>query len=147
MPRDTTVGIRLASGDLPPIRLNFNTFSNEFRINFGGAAVPQLRLTSTGNLIIPGTLTTSGSCSVGCDRVFSEDYDLPSISEHARQMYANGFLPAVGRTVEGNPINITNKVEGILNELEKAHIYIHQLEEKMNALERRVAESSKPSAQ
>lgn len=140
------VGIRLASGSQPgAIRLNFNTNNNEFRVNFGESSVPQLRLTSTGNVIIPGTLTTSGSCSVGCDRVFSEDYDLPSISEHARQMYANGFLPSVGQTVEGSPMNITTKVEGILNELEKAHIYIHQLEEKMTALEMRLAETGKSS--
>ena len=134
------VAIRLDSGSRPnPIRLNFNTVNNEFRVTFDGTPISQLRLTNAGNLIIPGTITTSGSCSVGCDKVFSQDYDLPSISEHARQMYANGFLPAVGPTIEGNPINLTNKVEGMLNELEKAHIYIHRIEQKIDDLESRVA--------
>lgn len=137
------VAIRLDSGSQPnPIRLNFNTNNNEFRITYDGTPISQFRLTSAGNVIIPGTITTSGSCSVGCDRVFSDDYELPSIVEHARQMYDNGFLPAVGPTVEGEPINLTNKVEGMLNELEKAHIYINQLEEKINALENRMAEGS-----
>jgi hypothetical protein len=50
-------------------------------------------------------------------------------------MWKNSFLPAVGPTVEGAPFNLTEKTGGILNELEKAHIYIEQLHERLTRLE------------
>ena len=84
-----------------------------------------------GNLSIDGTLTTGGSCSIGCDRVFQPGYELPSIEEHAADMWEKSHLPAVGPTIEGQPLNITRKTEGILNELEKAHIYIERLNNKL----------------
>jgi hypothetical protein len=86
---------------------------------------------SNGNLTITGTLTTSGSCSIGCDRVFSDEYELESIEEHAEYMWRESHLAGVGPTLEGSPLNVTEKTEGILNELEKAHIYIDQLNDRI----------------
>jgi hypothetical protein len=64
--------------------------------------------------------------------VFDESYDLPSIQDHAAAMYANSFLPNVGPTPEDAPtINITQKIGGMLNELEHAHIYIDQMNQEM----------------
>jgi hypothetical protein len=99
----------------------------------GGADL--MTLSTAGNLTIAGQITTTGSCSIGCDRVFDPAYDLPTIREHAEAMMANKYLPAVGPTVEGQPMNLSRTLEGVLNELEKAHIYITQLEERLAILE------------
>ena len=102
----------------------------------GGQA---MQLTPGGNLTLKGTLTTAGTtCSAvatsnaGCDLVFSDDYKLASIEEHSAEMFKNSYLPNVGPTVENAPFNITEKTGGILNELEKAHIYIAQLNSRLN---------------
>jgi hypothetical protein len=142
------VGIRLQSGSQPnPIRLNFNTNTNEFRITYDGLPINQFRLTSAGNIIIPGTITTSGTCSVGCDRVFEPGFEIPSIQEQTRLMYANRYLPGVGPTKEGEAMNLTEKVEGILHELEKAHIYISQLEEMHIEMQSRLDRIDTPRAE
>jgi hypothetical protein len=76
---------------------------------------------------IPGQLFTAGSCAAGCDRVFDADYPLPTIAEQAALMRAKKHLPAVGPTPEEGPFNITAMTGGMLNELEKAHLYIAEL--------------------
>ncbi len=106
--------------------------NNEFRINRSGTGTVSLALTAAGNLTITGSITTGGpTCGTGCDRVFDEDYDLPSIAEHAREMWANKHLPEVGPTPEGKPIDVTDKLGRVINELEKAHIYIEQLHRRL----------------
>jgi len=105
--------------------------------SIGGA---QFRLGSNGNVAITGTLTTTGTtCSSGCDMVFSKDYELESISEHAESMWKNSYLPAVGQTIENTPFNLTEKTGGMLNELEKAHIYIEQLNTRLTSKESELA--------
>ncbi|MCB4457281.1 hypothetical protein [Leisingera sp. McT4-56] len=94
-----------------------------------------LLLTQDGNLTITGSITTAGSCSVGCDRVFDADYEVMSIEERAQFMFANRYLPNVGPTPEEGSYNMTEKMFGILNELEHAHIYISQLNQRIAALE------------
>ena len=104
-----------------------------FGISLTGDADDEFFLTDNGNLTISGTLTTTGTtCSSGCDLVFSDDYKLPSIEEHAAEMWGNNYLPSVGATIENAPFNITEKTTGMLNELEKAHIYIEQLNSRIN---------------
>ncbi|MCF3596450.1 hypothetical protein LZG00_20900, partial [Rhodobacteraceae bacterium LMO-12] len=49
-------------------------------------------------------------------------------------MFANRHLPNVGPTAESGPMNLSDKIGGMLNELEKAHIYIAQLEEQTRAI-------------
>jgi len=85
-----------------------------------------------GNVTVTGTVTTGGpTCGGGCDAVFDADYDLPSIEEHAREMYANKHLPEIGPTIPLAPINLSEQYGKMLNELEKAHIYIAQQEVRM----------------
>jgi len=110
-----------------------------FAISETSSGVDEFFLKANGNLTIAGTLTTSGTtCSAaatsnaGCDFVFSDDYRLATIEEHAKEMYKYSFLPNVGPTIENAPFNITEKTGGILNELEKAHIYITQLNSRLN---------------
>ncbi len=92
-----------------------------------------------GDVDVTGTLTTGGpTCGGGCDAVFDANYDLLTIEEHAAQMFANSYLPQVGPTVPHAPMNISEKVGDMLNELEKAHIYIDQLNGDKKALETKV---------
>ena len=95
---------------------------------------------TTGNLVIPGSITTGGgTCGGGCDLVFTEDYDLPTIAEHTEAMWENGFLPNVGPTIENEPFNVSDKVGRMLNELETAHIYIAELHGRLEAVESELA--------
>ncbi len=88
---------------------------------------------STGNLEISGSIITGGpSCTAGCDAVFNDDYELPSIDEHASKMYELGHLPNVGPTRSDQPINLTEHMSSLLNELEHAHIFIAQLKQSMD---------------
>ncbi|MEZ5716310.1 MAG: hypothetical protein R3D85_14825 [Paracoccaceae bacterium] len=87
-----------------------------------------LEIDRTGDAILAGSLTTGGTtCGSGCDAVFAPDYPLPSIADHAARMQALGYLPNVGPTPEGAPLNVTDKLGRMLNELEHAHLYIAQL--------------------
>ncbi len=94
------------------------------------------KLDKDGNLNITGTLTTGGTgCGGGCDLVFQPGYELETIEEHAEFMWKNSYLPAVGPTVEnGEAWNLTAMTGGMLNELEKAHIYIEQLHDHVGQL-------------
>jgi hypothetical protein len=120
---------RLTMGDLggtTPFKLAPNAVENLLKV--GTTAIDQVDI--TGNLVMTGTLTTAAgnTCAAGCDRVFDETYDLPSIQDHATAMFANKFLPNVGATPDDAPtINISEKIGGMLNELEHAHIYISQM--------------------
>jgi hypothetical protein len=104
---------------------------NAFRLNIVDSDGWELQLDPDGDLTIRGSIFTAGSCSAGCDRVFSSDYALPSIEEHSEAMWRDSYLPTVGPTIEGQPINLSDKTERILNELEKAHIFIDQLNTKL----------------
>jgi hypothetical protein len=117
----------------------FGTREGAFQINEeNDAGQNDFILSSAGSITIPGTITTGGSCSVGCDRVFDPDFDVESIEEHAAVMWANRHLPGVGPTPEEGPFNLTEKTTGMLNELEKAHIYIDQLHGTVQTLESRL---------
>lgn len=89
-----------------------------------------------GDLRISGQVYTGGTtCGGGCDLVFTEGFDLPTIEEHASDMWARGYLPNVGPTIENEEFNLTQMVGGMLNELETAHIYIQQLNDRIAELE------------
>ncbi len=108
--------------------------SGKFRIGRFGNPV-DFTLDTDGNVTVRGTLTTGGTmCGNGCDRVFDPNYDLPSIEQHAKEMFAKRHLPNIGPTIEGEAINVTEKLGRMLNELEKAHIYIADLNEQNKAL-------------
>ena len=112
----------------------------DFIISHSGLAGQQFLLDTDGNVTISGELTTAGSCSIGCDAVFADDYELPSIEAHAEFMFENGHLYGVGPTAEEGPFNITEKVGGMLGELEIAHIYIAQLHDRLAQSEADIAE-------
>jgi len=130
----------VAAGDNTGRIWNIQNIAGEYRITTapGGGAEKELVLDADGNLTINGTITTSGSCSAGCDRVFDADYDLPSITEQREMMFANRHLPNVGPTAESGPMNLSDKIGGMLNELEKAHIYIGELHNRIEKLEAQI---------
>ena len=105
-----------------------NAAQGRFIITSSTNPADGLFLAPGGDMKIGGTLTTGGgTCGGGCDAVFSDEYDLPSIAEHADAMWSLGHLPNVGQTLENQPINVSDKLGRMLNELEHAHIYIDQL--------------------
>jgi hypothetical protein len=87
-------------------------------------------LSPTGSLSIAGSLTTGGpSCGGGCDAVFSTGFTIEPIEEHAARMWEQSHLPAVGPTSSDESLNVSEKIGGLINELEKAHVYIERLNE------------------
>jgi hypothetical protein len=102
-----------------------------FRFSRIGTGVTELFVSPGGDMALAGDLTVVGGCS-GCDAVFSPDWDLETIAEHADQMWRDGHLPGVGPMPEGkSSIRVFEKMTGMLMELEKAHIYIEQLNDRL----------------
>ena len=118
----------------------------DFAITAAGSGVNEVVIEeTTGNVTFEGTLVTGGggTCAPpnpACDGVFRpEEYTVESIEEHAEYMWANEHLRGVGPTRAGEPMNLTHKTAGLLHELEKAHIYIEQLNDRVKALEAALA--------
>ncbi|MEP2785137.1 MAG: hypothetical protein ABJO67_17475 [Pseudoruegeria sp.] len=115
--------------------------SGDFLIRDDASGTNVATFSRTGNLTLTGGLITTlggGACTVAdpCDRVFDETvYTVPSIEEHAAEMWSNKYLPAVGPTNAGDAIDVSLKLTRMLNELEKAHIYIEQLHGRLAVLE------------
>ncbi len=101
--------------------------------------VNEFEILANGDAFLAGSITTGGmTCGSGCDLVFSPDYELESIEDHAASMWKNRHLPEVGPTIENTPVNLTDKTGRMLNELEKAHIYIEQLNTTMQQMQERL---------
>lgn len=71
------------------------------------------------------------------DYVFHNTYNLESIEKHADFMFNKKHLPSVKSARYIKNMNDLKK-EDILEELEKAHIYIHQMNERLKKLENQV---------
>ncbi|MFC1478633.1 hypothetical protein ACFL57_04165, partial [Candidatus Margulisiibacteriota bacterium] len=84
------------------------------------------------DLDVVGTINASEAVLVNgeaADYVFETDYDLKSIEEQAAFMWSNKHLPALKGAEElGGQINIAERLEQAVEELEKAHVYIDQLD-------------------
>jgi hypothetical protein len=115
--------------------------NNTFNINRSGNSSVEMSLNGAGNLTISGTLTTGGpTCSTGCDAVFDAEYALPSIEDHAAEMWAKKHLPNVGPTLPHRPVNLSEQYGRVLNELETAHIYIDQLHRRLEGQDAGIAQ-------
>lgn len=110
--------------------------TGELRYNIVDGDGPEMKLNADGDIEIAGTLTTGGpTCDSGCDAVFDAAFERLSVTDHAALMWENGHLPAVGPTLPNAPMNVSEKMGGILNELEHAHIYIEDLNARLAAQE------------
>lgn len=102
-----------------------------------GTASPIAKLHVEGNARINGSLQVTGPCC-GPDYVFSPGFKVASIEENAAYMWKNRHLPAVGpakTTDDGRAVvNVFSQANGMLEELEKAHIYIEQLHKEIKTL-------------
>jgi hypothetical protein len=90
--------------------------------------------TPGGKLDVNGTIFQRGIL-IHADYVFEPTYNLESIEDHSAFMWSNKHLPAVdakqvdeqGREV----VEIGARMRGMLEEIEKAHIYISTLSDKI----------------
>jgi len=101
-----------------------------------GTDSPQGRLDVKGKIYQRGIV-------LHADYVFETDYDLESIHEHADFMWKNKHLKAVPKQKADKDgleiIEVGSHRKGMLEELEKAHIYIEQLHNQNRILEARMA--------
>ncbi len=108
-----------------------NGGTTPFRIAAGALSnLLEIGVDANNRVEINGQLFISGS-QVTPDYVFEADYELESIEEHAALMWKHKHLPAMlpatldadGKTL----IDVGHRSQAVLEELEKAHIYIEQL--------------------
>ncbi|REJ84687.1 MAG: hypothetical protein DWQ36_07960 [Acidobacteria bacterium] len=122
------VGFILDNTTADAVFISVNNGGTAYTVNYDDGDPAEFSLDADGNVTLSGTITTTGgTCGGGCDLVFADGYDLPTIEEHAAEMWAKGYLPNVGPTPENAPIDLGDKTGRILNELEHAHIFIAQL--------------------
>lgn len=95
------------------------------------------RVQVNGDFHATGDITSGGTTSKISDFVFEKNYELESIEEHAAFMWKEKHLPAVKSAKElkkEGKINLNERREQLLEELEKAHIYIEQLNNKVKLI-------------
>jgi hypothetical protein len=121
---------------------NAGTISEKVRIMPSGfvgigTSAPISRLHVQGDAMITGNLHVLGTCC-GPDYVFDAAYRLASIDEEAAYIRDHHHLPAVGparTTADGHTIiDVFQQSNGMLEELEKAHLYIQDLHHEIEAL-------------
>ncbi len=123
----------------------------------GGVVTPQERfkITYDGDVIIGGT--AGGKLDVNgpiyqrggvlhADYVFDKGHEVESIEDHSKFMWQNKHLKAVpGVTKDKNGreiVEVGAHQRGLLEELEKAHIYIEQLNKRLKQLEEKLNNQS-----
>ena len=92
------------------------------------SGAPVLRIAGDGAIIHRTT-------TIHADHVFDPEFPLESIEDHATAMVSERHLAAVaphGTDEQGNMVvNYASLMRGLLEELEKAHLYIARLNETM----------------
>jgi len=114
-----------AGGGNAPFKVFPNTAQDTLVVGTAGGAQ---------RVEVGGELRVNGMVMNVPDYVFDEDYSLLPLAEQGRYMLENKHLPAVGR---GNDdfVDLVSHQYGMLEELEKAHLYIQQLHETIRGLE------------
>jgi len=106
--------------------------------------------TPLGRLDVNGTIFQRG-IQIHADYVFEPTYNLESIGDHAAFMWSNKHLPSVGaRKVDEQGrevVEIGAQMRGMLEELEKAHIYIEQLNGRIAEKDADVAKLAQQNAE
>ena len=115
----------------------------------GGQNLLNVGMNADGTADAPGVINVAGSIvatgTITPDFVFGPEYELESIQNHAAFMWSQAYLPAVGpgtTNAEGKGVvNLVERSQGVLEKLEKAHIYIEQLNNRLEALEKLLADN------
>ena len=88
-------------------------------------------------LDVNGAIYQRGS-SLHSDYVFEEGYELESIEEHSEFMWENKHLPAVPKAMKDESgqdiVDVGQQRRGMLEEVEKSHVYIEQLNAEIKGL-------------
>lgn len=129
--------------------------------NTATAPTERVIFDASGNVGI-GTLTPGGKLDVNgsifqrggvlhADYVFEPTYMLESIEDHANFMWSYKHLPAIGaRQVDEQGrevLEIGTRMRGMLEEIEKAHIYISELNEKIKNKEDQLTKLQRQNAE
>ncbi len=133
--------------------------ADEFRWYLGGGNDSDVKMVLEGNGNVgigttdpQGTLDVNGAIfqrggQLHADYVFETDYKLESIKDHAKFMWKEKHLKAIPKaTVDKNGIEVVEvgaHRKGIVEELEKAHIYISQLHGHIGHLEGKLKQQDK----
>lgn len=119
------------NGSTVPFKIASNASENLLRLGTQNTN----EVTITGNLVVNGTITP--------DYVFESSYQLESIPAHTEFMWAHKHLPSVSPAKTNSDglgtVNIATRSQQLLEELEKAHIYISQLHNKIDKIHKRLA--------
>jgi len=138
-------GMFVASGAGRDLRLATNNGVVAMTID-SGQLVGIGTTTPAGRLDVSGAIYQRGGL-LHADYVFEPDYKLEPIEEHAQYMWKYKHLKAVpeGKVDEKGQqmVEIGANTKGILEELEKAHVYIAQLNERIKFLEAKLNKSGK----
>jgi len=158
-PRDgaSEVEIQMGMGTMLPSAWSLKAASGLFSIANIAVFPPALNIRNTGEVGI-GTTSPQGKLDVNgsiyqrgsqlhADYVFEPGYKLETIDEHSEFMWQNKHLPAIPEAKvdeKGNEIiEVGAHRKGIVEELEKAHIYIEQLHHRIKTLEEKMSEIEK----
>jgi len=124
------IGSRAGYRELGSSKLYIDNSATSDPLIYGDFQENKLKI--NGNLNVNGFLTHNAK-DINADYVFDSEYKLESIEEHAKHMFSNGHLKAVPKAKKNNKgqdvVEYGSHIKGILEELEKAHIYIHKLNE------------------
>jgi hypothetical protein len=117
-----------------------STGDNQFLIRAsGGVGIGTTN--PAGQLDVNGAIYQRGN-QLHADYVFEPDYELENIDEHSEFMWKEKHLPAIPKArIDDNGqeiVEVGSHRKGIVEELEKAHIYIEQLHKQNEALETRL---------
>ena len=130
---DDSTGVRV------PFKFAPNAVDNLLRIGVLASNTVDIN----GNLFVTGTITP--------DYVFDKSFRLPSIEEHAEAMWEHRHLPKMAAAKVNDQgqgvINVGERSQGMLEELEYAHVYIEQLHSSMQQLQDDMAKKNDEVAQ
>lgn len=137
--------IRDNSTDNVIVKVEDGSNADLLRVGIDGdnnSAADTVSIGKTGSdavLDVRGSISVDGTV-VHADFVFEPEYVLDSIEEHSDFMWENKHLPALPKAPSGKkgPVDLVQHQMGILEELEKAHIYIEQLHNTIKDLEKRL---------
>ncbi|MGB2807950.1 MAG: hypothetical protein WBC22_09425 [Sedimentisphaerales bacterium] len=126
----------------------YETGSDKLYIDNSGTFNPLIYGDFASDLVeINGTLDVKGPIwqrggVLHADYVFRPDYELESIDKHSEFMWQNKHLPAIPKAMTDEKgreiVEVGAHRRGIVEELEKAHIYIDQLHKQNKLLEARL---------
>jgi hypothetical protein len=121
-----------------PAAINYNVNQNVYLVAGSTGKVGIGTTNPQGKLDVNGSIYQRGAL-LHADYVFEPDYHLETIEEHSEFMWREKHLPdmpKIQKDENGQEIvEIGARSRGVVEELEKAHIYIDQLHKKINQLQ------------